>query len=395
MLRLFGWTNKKKEASKTVEERRKLRRNKRTKPIASVTKSTQVTRLQRDNRKPSLIERLSILWSTDIAIDLGTANVLMYIKGKGIVLDEPGYVARDILTNEVIAIGREAKHMLGRTPKGIEVIRPLQGGVVADYGTTRFMVHHFIRAVLPASGIVKPRIVVCVPSGITPVEKRAVLESLVSAGAKKTVLIEEPLAAAMGTGLDKATSVGAMVVDVGGGTTDLAVLCNTGIVLSESIRLGSDDFDDALIEYMRKKKKFLIGKLTAEDMKIAVGTVDRRHVERATIVRGRDVTTGLAKSMEVTSKDVQRALERPMGRIIEGVKGLLEKTPPELLAQISEHGIILTGGGVLIDGFDRLLTRVTGVAAYVVDNPKYSVIMGAGRALQEMNQLQDTLEGLR
>lgn len=392
---MFGWTNKKNESTHTLEEKRRMRRNKRVEPIATMTKSTKTTSLKGPRKKISFWERLSILWSTDVAIDLGTANVLIYVKGKGIVLDEPGYVAYDIMTNEVVAIGQEAKEMLGRTPKGIEVIRPLRGGVVADYSTTMFMVQHFVRTVLPASAFVKPRIVACVPSGITPVEKRAVLEALVQAGARKTVLIEEPLAAAMGTGLDKASSVGAMLVDIGGGTTDMAVLCNTGIVLSESIRLGSDDFDEALVEYMRKKKKILIGKLTAEEMKILVGTVDRRHIEKKTLVRGQDLTTGLAKSVEITSKDVQRALERPVGKIVEGVKGILEKTPPELLAQISDHGIILTGGGVLIDGFDRLLTRITGVAAYVVDNPEYSVIMGAGRALHEMNRLQDTLEELR
>lgn len=391
MLILFGWTNKKKPADQKATKRQE-RKQKSTAPIATTTK--QVT-YKKEERGANLWDRFGLLWTTDIGIDLGTANVLIYVRGKGIVLDEPAYVARDKETNEVIAIGSEARHILGRTPEGIEVIRPLQGGVIADYDATAYMLGYFIRTVLPASSFMKPRMIVCVPSGITPVEKRAVLEALLEAGARKTVLMEEPLAAAMGTGLDRAKSVGAMVVDIGGGTTDIAVLCDTGVVVSASLRLGSDDFDEALIEFMKRKRKLLIGKHTAEEMKIAVGTVDRQHEEKTTPVRGRDVSTGLPKEIQMTSSDIRKALDRPIRKITEGIKGILEKTPPELLGQIADHGIMLTGGGALIDGMDRLITRVTGIAAYLVDNPRYSVIMGTGRALGEMHQLRDTLEELR
>lgn len=326
---------------------------------------------------------------------MGTANVLVYIKGKGIVLDEPGYVARDTKTKEVLAVGEEAKNMNGRTPEGIEVIRPLQEGVIADYDMTQFMLHYFISSVLPASTFIKPRVIICVPSAITPVERRAVLEASLQAGARKTVLIEEPLAAALGVGLDKAgANAGAMIVDVGGGTTDIAVLSQTGIVVSESLHVGSDDFDAALAYYIRRKRKVLLGRNSAEELKIAVGTVDRKSSVREGTVRGRDLHTGLPKELIVTSTEVQRALEAPVQEIIEGIKGILEKTPPELLAQIADNGIILTGGGALIDGLDRLITRMTGIVSYLAENPRYSVVLGTGKALKEMNALQDTLEEL-
>ena len=257
------------------------------------------------------------------------------------------------------------------------------------------MLRHFIRRVIPISGLVRCRIIACVPSSITPVEKRAVLEVLLQAGAKKIVLMEEPLAAAIGTGLDKAEQVGAMVVDIGGGTTDIAVICDSGVVVSESLRTGSDDFDTALLRYMKRKKKLLIGPLTAEDLKIEVGTVDPRSGEERAIVRGRHTGTGLPRAVEITSKDMKVALERPVQMIVEGIVSILEKTPPELLAQINDHGIILTGGGALLRGLDRMITERTGRPAYVVEHPRYSVILGTGKALSELNQLRDTLEELR
>lgn len=390
MLTLFGWTSKRKE-SNTQDDRRKQRRVRR-KPLGTTTKQTS---LKREPRKLSFLEKVALLWTTDIGVDLGTTNIVMYVKGRGIVLDEPGFVACDTKTREVIAVGHEARAILGRTPDGIEVIQPLKGGVIADYDTTAYMLRHFIRRVIPISGLVRCRIVACVPSSITPVEKRAVLEVLLQAGAKKIVLMEEPLAAAIGTGLDKAEQVGAMVVDIGGGTTDIAVICDSGVVVSESLRTGSDDFDTALVRYMKRKKKLLIGPLTAEDLKIEVGTVDPRSGEERAIVRGRHTSTGLPRAVEITSKDMKVALERPMQMIIEGIVSILEKTPPELLAQINDHGIILTGGGALLRGLDRMITERTGRPAYVVEHPRYSVILGTGKALSELNQLRDTLEELR
>ena len=330
-----------------------------------------------------------------IGIDLGTANVLIYVKGKGVVLDEPGYVAWNSRTHEVVAVGDDARVMLGRTPEEIEVIRPLQDGVITNYDMTEFMLRYYIKSVLPSSSLFKPRIVVCVPSGITPVEKRAVIEAVLQTGARKTVLIEEPLAAALGTGLDKAKSAGAIVVDIGGGTTDIAVLCNTGIVVSKSLRMGGDKFDEAIIAYIKRRRKMLIGHRTAEEIKIAVGTVDRKAPVEEIKVRGRDIVSGLPQTITVTSKEVQLALEKPIGIILEGIKDILEKTPPELVAEIADHGILLTGGGALISGLERLVTRSIGVAAYLVDNPRYSVIQGTGRALQEMDKLQDSLEELQ
>ena len=389
MLTLFGWTSKRK--NDTTQEERKQRRVRR-KPLGTTTKHTS---LKRDVKKVSFLDKLALLWTTDIGIDLGTTNVVMYVKGRGIVLDEPGCVACDTKTREVIAVGREAKAILGRTPDGIEVIQPLKGGVIADYDTTAYMLRHFMRRVMPISGLIRSRIIACVPSSITPVEKRAVLEVLLQAGAKKIVLMEEPLAAAIGTGLDKAEEVGAMVVDIGGGTTDIAVVCDSGVVVSESLRTGSDTFDEALIQYMKRKKKLLIGPLTAEDLKIEVGTVAPRSSEEHAIVRGRHSVTGLPRAVEITSKDMKFALERPVQSIIEGIVGILEKTPPELLAQINDHGIILTGGGALLRGLDRMITERTGRPAYVVDHPRYSVILGTGKALSELHQLRDTLEELR
>lgn len=375
-----------------ILKKRAERRKKKTEPIA---KTTTKLKPPPKAKSGSWWERLALFWGYDIGIDLGTANIVICIKGKGIVLDEPAYIARYVATGEVVAVGSVAREMLGRTPKDIEVVRPLREGVIADYDMTEYMLRYFIKRILPSSILFKPRIIVCVPSGSSSVEKRAVLEAALQAGARKTVLIEEPLAAALGTGLDKARAAGAMVVDVGGGTTDVAVLCQTGVVVSESLRIGSDKFDEALIYYMKRKRKILIGKNTAEEMKLAIGTVDRKGASRETVVRGRDLITGLPKAVTVTSKEIQKALEEPIQEILEGIKNILEKTPPELAAEIADHGIILTGGGALIDGFDRLITRSLGIAAYLSEMPLYSVAIGTGRALQEMENLQDTLETLQ
>lgn len=389
---MFGWMNKKTVNRADVRKKREERRKKSTQPIATTTP----TKTQKRTAKGiSFFERLALWWAYDIGIDLGTANVLIYVKGKGVVLDEPGYVAWNSRTHEVVAVGDDARIMLGRTPEEIEVIRPLQDGVITNYDMTEFMLRYYIRSVIPSSSLFKPRIVVCVPSGITPVEKRAVIEAVLQTGARKTVLIEEPLAAALGTGLDKAKSAGAIVVDIGGGTTDIAVLSSTGIVVSKSLRMGGDKFDEAIINYIKRRRKMLIGHRTAEEIKIAIGTVDRKAPVEEIKVRGRDMVSGLPQAITVTSKEVQLALEKPINSILEGIKDILEKTPPELVAEIADHGILLTGGGALISGLERLVTRSIGVAAYLVDNPRYSVIQGTGRALQEMDRLQDSLEELQ
>lgn len=383
--------NKKKSPRQRLLDKRAERRRKAAEPLESISEPLSKT----PKKGESFLERLALLWGHDVGIDLGTANVVVFVKGRGIVLDEPSYVARHQHTKEVLAVGAEARKMLGRTPLDIEVIRPLKEGVIVDYDMTEYMLRHFVERAVPVARFFGPRLLLCVPSGITSVEKRAVLEASLQAGARKTVLIEEPLAAALGTGMDKASVVGAMVVDVGGGTTDIAVLSNTGIVVSDSLRIGSDHFDDALIYYMKKRKKVIIGKLSAEELKIAIGTADRKAQLREAKVRGRDLMTGLPKAITVSSKELQKAFEEPLLAIVEHIKAVLEKTPPELVAQIVDHGILLTGGGALIDGFDRLLTRSLGIACYLSDNPRYSVVLGTGRALEEMEHLQDTLEELQ
>ena len=314
---------------KVTELRRKERRQKRTKPIAKTTPAMTLKRIVSPQNVGETVFKFGRSLTFDLGIDLGTANVLIYVKGKGLVLDEPACVAKDTRTGDVLAVGESARRMIGRTPTGIEVIRPVQAGVIADYDMTEFMLKYFIRSVVPASRLMKTRIVVCVPSGITPVEKRAILEALLRTGAKKTVLIEEPLAAAMGTNLNEADKVGAMVVDIGGGTTDIAVLCDTGVVVSESLRIGGDSFNEAIIQYVRRKKKLVIGPLTAEEIKISAGTVDRRSEEREVEIRGRDVISGLPKIVTLHSLEIQRALESQVMSILEAIKSILEKTPPE------------------------------------------------------------------
>ena len=358
---------------KVTKMRRAERRSRETVAIAKTTPAMTLKRLVRPEQVGDLMGRLNRSLNFHLGIDLG------------LVLDEPAYIARDDKTGDVLALGEAARAMVGRTPKGISVIRPVQAGVIADYDMTEFMLKYFIRSVVPASRLMKTRIIVCVPSGITPVEKRAILEAL----------IEEPLAAAMGTGLNDAKQVGAMVVDVGGGTTDIAVLCDTGVVVSESLRIGGDSFNESIIRYIRRKKRLVIGPLTAEKIKISVGTVDRRAKERTIEVLGRDASSGLPKMVAVNSLEIQRALEAQVMNILEGIKSILEKTPPELVAAINDHGIILTGGGALIDGLDRVITRSVGIAAYIVESPRYAVIKGVAKALDEMSQLRDTLDELQ
>ena len=333
--------------------------------------------------------------SMDIGVDLGTANVLVYIKGKGIVLREPSVVALDRDTNRVLAIGEEARRMLGRTPGNIIAIRPLREGVIADYDTTESMLRHFIQKVAGKSMFFKPRIMICIPSGVTTVEKRAVLEAAMQAGAAKTYLIEEPLAAALGAGLEIAEPCGSMVVDIGGGTTDVAVLSLGGIVISDSLRIGGDKFDEAIVRFVKKEYNLLIGERTAEEIKIKVGSAYERGRNESIEIRGRDLVSGLPKTIRISSNETREALAEPVSLIVECVKAVLEKTPPELAADIVDRGIVMTGGGSLLEGLDRLISDETGIPAYLADDPLSCVALGAGKALDSLGKLQDSLSTLQ
>ncbi|CQR70615.1 Rod shape-determining protein MreB [Sporomusa ovata DSM 2662] len=333
--------------------------------------------------------------SMDIGVDLGTANVLVYIKGKGIVLREPSVVAIDRDSNRILAIGEEARRMLGRTPGNIIATRPMREGVIADYDTTESMLRHFIQKVAGKNYFFKPRIMVCIPSGVTTVEKRAVLEAAMQAGASKTYLIEEPLAAALGAGLEIAEPCGAMVVDIGGGTTDVAVLSLGGIVVSESLRIGGDKFDEALIRHVKKEYNVLIGERTAEEIKVAIATAYPNGRNETLEIRGRDLVSGLPKTLRVNSAETRDALAEPVALIVECVKSVLEKTPPELAADIVDRGIVMTGGGSLIHGLDKLINQETGIPTYLAEDPLSCVALGTGKALDSLESLQDTLTTLK
>lgn len=331
----------------------------------------------------------------DIGVDLGTANVLVYIKGKGVVLREPSVVAIDRDTNKVLAIGEEARKMLGRTPGNIVAIRPLREGVIADYDTTESMLRHFIEKVAGRSFIFKPRIMVCIPSGVTTVEKRAVLEAAVQAGARKTYLIEEPLAAALGAGLDISEPYGAMVVDIGGGTTDVAVISLGGIVASESLRIGGDKFDDAIMRYVKKEYNMMIGERTAEEIKMNIGTAIRGRREGSMEVRGRDLLSGLPKTVRMSAVETGEALNEPVEAIVQCVKAVLETTPPELAADIMDRGIVMTGGGALLYALDELIQKETGIPTYLAEDPLSCVALGTGKALESIGNLEDSLSTLK
>ncbi|MBP9948552.1 MAG: rod shape-determining protein [Negativicutes bacterium] len=333
--------------------------------------------------------------SMDIGVDLGTANVLVYIKGKGVVLREPSVVAIDRDSNKVLAIGEEARKMLGRTPGNIVAIRPLREGVIADYDTTESMLRHFIEKVAGRSFIFKPRIMVCIPSGVTTVEKRAVLEAAVQAGARKTYLIEEPLAAALGAGLDISEPYGAMVVDIGGGTTDVAVISLGGIVASESLRIGGDKFDDAIMRYVKKEYNMMIGERTAEEIKMNIGTAIRGRREGSMEVRGRDLLSGLPKTVRMSAVETGEALNEPVEAIVQCVKAVLEITPPELAADIMDRGIVMTGGGALLYALDELIQKETGIPTYLAEDPLSCVALGTGKALESIENLEDSLSTLK
>jgi len=318
----------------------------------------------------------------DMAVDLGTANTLVYVRGRGIVLSEPSVVAVDARTGEVHAVGVDAKRMLGRTPGTIRAIRPLKDGVIADFDVTEEMLRHFIQRV-HQNRFAHPRVVVCVPSGVTGVEKRAVEEACLSAGARQAYLIEEPMAAAIGAGLPVAEPTGSMVLDIGGGTSEVAVISLGGIVVSESIRVGGDEQDEAIVNYCKHEHKLLIGQQTAEEVKLEIGSATHLPAEVTTEIRGRDMVTGLPKTIMLTSAEVRGALEEPINQIVAAVKDTLDRTPPELAGDIMDRGIILAGGGSLLQGMDQRLRDECQMPAQVTESPLTCVAVGSGRSLEE------------
>ena len=320
--------------------------------------------------------------STDIGIDLGTASILVYVKGKGVVLKEPSVVAFDRDTNKIKAIGEEARLMLGRTPGNIVAVRPLRQGVISDYTVTEKMMKYFIQKAVGKKSFRKPLISVCVPSGVTEVEKKAVEDATFQAGARDVKIIEEPIAAAIGAGIDIAKPCGNMILDIGGGTSDIAVISLGGTVVSTSIKVAGDDFDEAIVRYMRKKHNLLIGDRTAEDIKIQVGSAYARAEESSMEVRGRNLVTGLPKTVTVTSEETREALREATAQIVEAVHSVLERTPPELAADISDRGIVLTGGGSMLQGLEQLIEEKTGITTMTADDPMTAVAIGTGQYIE-------------
>ena len=325
----------------------------------------------------------------DIGIDLGTASVLVYIKGKGVVLNEPSVVAIDKNTGRLLKVGAEAQAMLGRTPGNIVAIRPLRDGVISDYDMTERMLKEFIRKVTGGFHLFPPRIMVCVPSGITEVEERAVIDAGRQAGARRVYLIEEPVAAAIGAGIDITKPDGHMVMDIGGGTSDIAVISLSGVVESASIKVAGDQFNEAVVKYMRRKHNILIGERTAEQMKMEIGCVYPKEEEATIEIKGRCLMTGLPKTITVNSTEMMEAFEEPVERILEAVHNVLERTPPELVADISNNGIVMTGGGSLVDGFDKLITARTGIHTVVAEDAISCVAEGTGKSLDSLGDMQD------
>ena len=328
-------------------------------------------------------------WTKDIGIDLGTASVLVYVKGKGVVLNEPSVVAIDRNSGKLMKVGAEAQAMLGRTPGNIVAIRPLREGVISDYDMTERMLREFIHKVAGGFQFFKPRVIICVPSGITEVEERAVVDAGIQAGARRVFLIEEPVAAAIGAGIDIARPEGHMVVDIGGGTTDVAVISLSGVVESSSIKVAGDQFNESIVKYMRRKHNLLIGERTAEQMKIQIGCVFPKENEVQIEIKGRCLMTGLPRTLNVTSAEMREAFEEPVERILEAIHGVLERTPPELVADISNNGIVLTGGGSLVDGLDKLIEARTGIQTVVAENAISCVAEGTGKSLDSLADMQD------
>jgi len=342
-----------------------------------------------------MLQRLFGLFSRDIAIDLGTANTLIYVRGEGIILDEPSVVA--VYTGggkknqRVLAVGGDAKRMLGRTPGTIQAIRPLKDGVIADFVITEEMLKQFIRKVHQRNWGLAPRIVICVPYGSTPVERKAIRDTGLTAGARQVYLIEEPMAAAIGADLPVTEASGSMVVDIGGGTSEIAVISYGGIVYSRSVRVGGDKMDEAIINHLRRKYSLLIGSATAENIKIELGSAYPQEQRREMDIKGRDLINGVPKSLTLDDSEILKAITEPVNAIIEGIKVCLERTPPELAADIVDKGIVLTGGGALLVGLDQLLREETALPVTVSENPLHCVVLGSGRVLEELDRMRDVL----
>lgn len=328
----------------------------------------------------------------DMAVDLGTANTMVHVKGKGIVLSEPSVVAIDKNSNTVLAVGSDAKRMIGRTPESIVAIRPMKHGVIADFEITERMLRYFIQKVHKRRFVVKPRVVVCVPSGVTEVERRAVYEATLQAGARGAYLIEEPMAAAIGAGLPIQEATGNMIVDIGGGTTEVAVISLGGIVEKQSVRTGGDKFDDAIIDYIKREYNVIIGVRTAEEIKIKIGSAYSLEQEEDAEIRGRDLLTGLPKTIILSSEEIRNAIETPLEEIISAIKTTLEKTPPELSSDIMDRGIVLAGGGALLRCLDERIKQETGMSVHLAEDPLSCVCLGSGKALEEIHILKKVLQ---
>ena len=327
----------------------------------------------------------------DMAVDLGTANTLVYVRGRGIVLNEPSVVAINVNTEGIVAVGADAKRMIGRTPSNIVAIRPLKDGVIADFDTTERMLRYFIQKVHRRRHLAKPRVVVCVPSGITGVEQRAVKDAGYAAGARKVYIIQEPMAAAIGAGLPVHEPTGNMVVDIGGGTTEVAVVSLGGIVTAQSIRVGGDEMDQSIIQYVKKEYSLLLGERTAEEIKIAIGSAFELDDEPVMEVRGRDLVSGLPKTVILSAGEIRKAIEESVNSVIDAVKATLDRCPPELAGDIMDRGIVLTGGGALLKGLDERLRRETGMPIHLTENALDCVALGAGKCVEEFEALQQVL----
>ena len=326
--------------------------------------------------------------SADLGIDLGTATVLVYVKGKGVILKEPSVVAINKVNNKILAVGEEARKMIGRTPGNIIAVRPLKDGVISDYDITEKMLKEFIKKACGGKKIIAPKVMVCIPSQATEVEKRAVIDATKNSGAKEVHLIEEPLSAAIGAGIDITKPDGNMIVDIGGGTTDIAVISLGGVVIRKSIKSAGDRFDEAIVKYVRLKHRIMIGEKTAEDLKINIGCAYKDARDCSYVMKGRNLVTGLPDQVEITSEEIREALEEPVGLIVDGVKSILEKTPPELASDIIEKGIIMTGGGSLLYGLDKLIEVSTGLNVKIAENSVEAVVEGTGEVLNYINKLQ-------
>lgn len=333
------------------------------------------------------------MFKKDIGIDLGTANTLVYLKGKGIIIREPSVVAVDTKTEQVRYVGQDAKNIIGRTPGSIRAVRPLKDGVIADFDMTTAMLQEFIRKAKGSNPLVKARVIICIPSGVTAVERRAVREAAEGAGAKRVSIVEEPMAAAIGAGLPVEEPTGSMIVDIGGGTSEVAVISLCGIVTSRSVRVAGDEFDLSIINFIKKKYNLLIGERTAEHIKIEIGSAYPTGEEQELEIKGRNLLTGLPENITITSDEIREALSEPLSHIIEAIKVTLERTPPELSADIIDQGITLAGGGAMLRGLDRLINEETGIPVYIAERPLDCVVDGTGKLLENIEELHDVLNG--